>query len=191
MGELFVTLAVPIGIIGGVTGFFLGRTVWRRTAARIGPQNAVMLKFEDSSFFILAFVLGFVPEVPAVIFVLMAVYTPILLFGFWWFVLTAWLGHNIAFYHGVLLYERSHGKLRAKRFRYPHHVGAESLIAREGTVLRACEPKGTVKIDATIWKAHSVDGTPLLPGDKAVVRSIKGLTLFVEAAPVERPPERQ
>jgi len=54
------------------------------------------------------------------------------------------------------------------------------MIGRTGTATEACKPKGTIKIEGTLWQAEALDGSPLEPGWTVVVRDIEGLKLIVE-----------
>ncbi len=55
------------------------------------------------------------------------------------------------------------------------------LAPRTGTVKEPCKPKGTAKIDTTLWRAESLDGSPLESGQSVKVTDIEGLGLIVEA----------
>lgn len=57
-------------------------------------------------------------------------------------------------------------------------VGAETLVGRRATVVRALTPRGLVKLDGELWEAHGPAG--LSPGDEVVVREVDGLVLQVE-----------
>ncbi len=59
-------------------------------------------------------------------------------------------------------------------------VGAETLVGRRATVVRALTPRGQVRLDGEVWEARSpVD---VLPGDDVVVTALDGLVLEVEPA---------
>lgn len=57
-------------------------------------------------------------------------------------------------------------------------VGAETLVGRRATVVRALTPRGLVKLDGELWEARSE--YDLLPGDEVLVRAVDGLVLQVE-----------
>lgn len=57
-------------------------------------------------------------------------------------------------------------------------VGAETLVGRPATVVRALTPRGQVKLDGELWEARSE--YDLLPGEEVVVRAVDGLVLDVD-----------
>lgn len=59
-------------------------------------------------------------------------------------------------------------------------VGAETLIGREAVVIRACRPRGQVRIDGEIWEARCDAGAA--EGDAVRVVDRENLTLIVEPA---------
>ena len=59
-------------------------------------------------------------------------------------------------------------------------VGAETLIGREAVVMRACRPRGQVRIDGEIWEARCDAGAA--EGDAVRVVDRDNLTLIVEPA---------
>ena len=59
-------------------------------------------------------------------------------------------------------------------------VGAQTLIGREAVVLRACQPRGQVRIDGEIWEARCDAGAA--EGDAVRVVDRNNLTLIVEPA---------
>jgi membrane-bound serine protease (ClpP class) len=60
-----------------------------------------------------------------------------------------------------------------------HAVGAETLIGREGTVIRSFEPFGQVHLDGEIWEAQSGEVKPGI-GERVRVVALDGLRLVVE-----------
>jgi membrane-bound serine protease (ClpP class) len=56
-------------------------------------------------------------------------------------------------------------------------VGAQTLIDREAEVIRACDPKGQVRLDGEIWDAHCDQGAAV--GERVRVVGRDGLTLVV------------
>lgn len=64
-------------------------------------------------------------------------------------------------------------------------TNADAAIGRTAVVTQAIDNtagKGQVKLDGTVWTARSADGTPIEEGKLAVVKSIEGVKLIVEAA---------
>ncbi len=59
-------------------------------------------------------------------------------------------------------------------------VGAQTLIGRDARVIRACEPRGQVRIDGEIWEARCEQGAAV--GDAVRIVSLDGLTVVVEKA---------
>ena len=57
-------------------------------------------------------------------------------------------------------------------------VGTSTLVGLSATVVAACTPRGRVKIGGETWQARSQVASP--PGDRVRVRSVNGLTLYVE-----------
>ena len=57
-------------------------------------------------------------------------------------------------------------------------VGAEALVGRRATVVAACRPVGTVRVDGELWRAHCRDGAD--PSDEVTIAGIEALTLHVE-----------
>ncbi len=55
------------------------------------------------------------------------------------------------------------------------------ISGKKGTVVRECRPEGTVNIGSTMWRAVSVDGVQLEPGDEIIVEDRDGLKLFVRS----------
>jgi membrane protein implicated in regulation of membrane protease activity len=60
-------------------------------------------------------------------------------------------------------------------------VGAQTLIDREAVVIRACEPRGQVRLDGEIWDARCEQGAAVDETVRVVGRD--GLILIVERAP--------
>jgi membrane protein implicated in regulation of membrane protease activity len=56
--------------------------------------------------------------------------------------------------------------------------GAEALVGRTAVVATPLRPTGQVHIAGELWAARSEAGAD--PGDEVVVRSVDGLTLFVD-----------
>jgi len=56
-------------------------------------------------------------------------------------------------------------------------VGAQTLIGREAAVIRACEPRGQVRLDGEIWEARCDEGAAV--GETVRVVDRDGLTLIV------------
>jgi len=59
-------------------------------------------------------------------------------------------------------------------------VGVETLVGRRGIAVGELSPEGQVKVDGEIWNARCPVGCDA--GTDIVVRSIDGLTLFVDPA---------
>jgi membrane protein implicated in regulation of membrane protease activity len=57
-------------------------------------------------------------------------------------------------------------------------TGAEALVGRTAVVATPLRPTGQVHIAGELWAARSEVGAD--PGDEVVVRSVDGLTLFVD-----------
>jgi membrane-bound serine protease (ClpP class) len=57
-------------------------------------------------------------------------------------------------------------------------TGAEALVGRTAVVATPLRPTGQVHIAGELWAARSEAGAD--PGDEVVVRSVDGLTLFVD-----------
>jgi membrane-bound serine protease (ClpP class) len=57
-------------------------------------------------------------------------------------------------------------------------TGAEALVGRTAVVATPLRPTGQVHIAGELWAARSEAGAD--PGDEVVVRSVGGLTLFVD-----------
>ena len=60
----------------------------------------------------------------------------------------------------------------------PIKVGKEELIGAEGVVVKTISPKGLVKLRGELWTASSSE--KIKPGEKVVVKDIRGLELIVE-----------
>jgi membrane protein implicated in regulation of membrane protease activity len=92
-------------------------------------------------------------------------------------------------YHLVVLlvlkdHQGRHGPLRVKTFYSRSRTGQEGMIGREGVVVRACGPKGTVRVGPELWTAVSATGESLPEGESIAVCDIEGLTVFVERQPI-------
>jgi membrane protein implicated in regulation of membrane protease activity len=66
-------------------------------------------------------------------------------------------------------------------------VGAEALVGRTGVALARIDPEaggslGQVRVDGEIWAARSSE--PIEPGEQIAVRSVDGLVLHIEPAPL-------
>ena len=57
-------------------------------------------------------------------------------------------------------------------------VGAQTLVGREAVVVRACEPRGQIRLDGEIWEARCEEGAAVDETVRIVGRD--GLTLLVE-----------
>jgi membrane protein implicated in regulation of membrane protease activity len=57
-------------------------------------------------------------------------------------------------------------------------TGAEALVGQTAAVATPLRPTGQVHIAGELWAARSEAGAD--PGDEVVVRSVDGLTLFVD-----------
>jgi membrane-bound serine protease (ClpP class) len=86
----------------------------------------------------------------------------------------------IAFVAGLVLFAGEVGfwqrRVRGRRAQ----VGAHRLVGASATVVTSCRPDGQVRVRGEIWKARCQAGAD--PGDTVVVRTLEGLTLFVEPA---------
>lgn len=63
-------------------------------------------------------------------------------------------------------------------------TNADTTIGMVGTVTEDIDPEsesGRVYVNGLYWKAASFDGFPIEKGNKVVVKSIKGVTVEVEA----------
>jgi len=58
-------------------------------------------------------------------------------------------------------------------------VGAEALVGRTATVVRACRPLGYVRLDGELWQARCAEGADR--GADVQVLALEGLTLVVES----------
>ena len=67
-------------------------------------------------------------------------------------------------------------KVRGK----PEQVGAETMIGRTATVVKACRPDGQVRLGGELWEARCAEGAD--PGDSVVVTARDRLRLVVERA---------
>jgi membrane protein implicated in regulation of membrane protease activity len=57
-------------------------------------------------------------------------------------------------------------------------TGAEALPGSTAVVVEACRPRGSVRLDGELWRAHCEDGAD--PGETVVVESLgPDLTLIV------------
>ena len=57
----------------------------------------------------------------------------------------------------------------------------ERLVGREGTVSSDLNPYGYIRLGMELWRAKPAsDSDPLQKGDRAVVVSVKGFTLYVK-----------
>jgi len=59
-------------------------------------------------------------------------------------------------------------------------TGKLGIIGEKGEVLEVLKPTGQVKIHGEIWKASSEDSKKIKKGEKVMVTSIEGLTLYVK-----------
>jgi len=166
-------------------GFVRGRVIWRRLTRRVDKRNALILYFTDTVGYGLLIVLFLFSKVPlgklkAILFLSDHPYIlPVVI----WFVAAVTVGYNLALYRGVRRFEVLHGPLRVKRFYARSALGAESLIGKPGVVRQTCQPRGTVKIESTIWNAESIDGSTIPQGTSVIVKDVEGLRVFVEPAP--------
>ena len=60
------------------------------------------------------------------------------------------------------------------------HVGVQTMVGRTAEVITTLAPTGQVKVDGTIWKAHSAELAQV--GETVRITSVKRLTLEVEPA---------
>jgi membrane protein implicated in regulation of membrane protease activity len=69
-----------------------------------------------------------------------------------------------------------------------------NIVGREGVVIESKDPYPMIKVNGGKWRAVTVDGAPLQPGEAVVVTGIRGLQLAVVArksspdAPAPAPP---
>ncbi len=64
--------------------------------------------------------------------------------------------------------------------RRPAAVGVQGLVGDEGVVRR----DGLVFVNGELWRAHSADDSPLVPGDRVRVEQVEdGLRLVVGSVP--------
>ncbi len=59
-------------------------------------------------------------------------------------------------------------------------TGKLALIGKEATVLTMLNPVGQVKLNGEIWKAISIDKKKIKKGQKVIIESTEGLTLYVK-----------
>lgn len=76
-------------------------------------------------------------------------------------------------------------KASAARAR-PVHTGWEELVGESGEVRSSVDPTGRVFLAGTLWTAELAPGAePVKFGERAVVESVRGLTLIVRQEPEE------
>ena len=66
-----------------------------------------------------------------------------------------------------------------KNLRSGAYKASSLLRGRRGTVTAACNPRGLIVLDGSIWQAESIDATELSPGDTVFVHGGDGLVLQV------------
>lgn len=84
---------------------------------------------------------------------------------------------------GVLLLATRPIAKRMKKKVQPTNVDA--LIGKTAIVSEAIDNtagKGQVKVGGNVWSARSLDGSKIREGEEAVVRTVEGVKLIVEAA---------
>lgn len=84
---------------------------------------------------------------------------------------------------GVLLLATRPIAKRIKKKVQPTNVDA--LIGKTAIVSEAIDNtagKGQVKVEGNVWSARSLDGSKIQEGEEAVVRTVEGVKLIVEAA---------
>ena len=93
-----------------------------------------------------------------------------------WAVVAAWMLKDAALYPYVrIAYEEEGGS-----------GGARSLLGSRGAAAEDLDPAGWVRIGSELWRAElSAGSAPIYRGDAVQVREVRGLTLEVEAVPVE------
>jgi membrane-bound serine protease (ClpP class) len=63
--------------------------------------------------------------------------------------------------------------------RYRVRGGAEGMVGEKATVIDACDPAGLVRVRGEVWKAVAEPGEAFAEGERAVVRSVEGLSVTV------------
>ena len=93
----------------------------------------------------------------------------------------AWLGHDVVVARALRRLSASARPLHVQWFDGRSAVGPEAMLGRAGVVTARCAPAGGVRIGGELWRAESVDGSPLAAGQQVRVVRLKGLLLLVEA----------
>jgi len=62
-------------------------------------------------------------------------------------------------------------------------TGEEELIGAVGSVRSPIDPVGQAFVEGALWRARSLDGSPIEAGAEVTVAAIEGLTLVVEPCP--------
>jgi membrane protein implicated in regulation of membrane protease activity len=177
---------IPALIVGLVLGTCVGSVTMRRMTATPSRARPTIVYVTDHPLYL---VLEFLAPAPGDI-VGMVVLAGLLIA---WVVLLPSVIIAIAGtclgYHLIVLivlrdYERRHGPLRMKTFYTRSRTGQEGMIGKKGVVVRACAPKGAVRVGAELWTAVSATAEPIPEGGSITVCDIEGLTVFVECTPM-------
>lgn len=72
--------------------------------------------------------------------------------------------------------------LMMRSMRLPVATGRKEMLGSTAVVLNWLGDSGQVTWKNEIWQAHTTDGTSPMTGERVVIDSLSGLTLFVKPA---------
>jgi membrane protein implicated in regulation of membrane protease activity len=95
---------------------------------------------------------------------------------------SAWLAHDLVVARGLRRLRDAVGSLHIQWFHGRSTVGPEGLIGKSGIVTAPCTPTGYIRVAGELWRARSIDSSPLSVGQEVRVKRLNSLVLLVEAA---------
>jgi membrane protein implicated in regulation of membrane protease activity len=188
----WVTEAAPelrvIAVFGGLAlGTWAGLIDGGTLERRIDRRGGVVLYAEDSVPYALLLPLGVLALLPFAFGTMMLAVIRSsgvqLFFQLGMCVLAAmWLAHDVVVRRRLRRISARRGPLRVQWFYGRSVVGAEGMIGKTGEVTSSRAGGGYVRIGSELWRADSIDGSPLGEGRRVIVRRVDGLALIVERA---------
>jgi membrane protein implicated in regulation of membrane protease activity len=175
--------------VGVMLGTWAGSVTVRTLERRLDAGGGLVMYTDETSLFALVLplsVLGLSPFAFGTMVVAVAgsaqlqVAVQVILCG----LSSVWLAHDLVVARGLRRLRDRVGPLHVQWFHGRSTVGPEGMIGKNGIVTAQSGPTGYIRVAGELWRAQSIDGSPLSVGQTVRVRRLNGLVLLIEGVAV-------
>lgn len=171
--------------LGAALGALWGRDTGRRLESSVDRGGGIVLYSQDTAIYALLIPLVNLSLYPfaggwALARLIQSPELQLLLQLMLCYTAALWFAHEVSVARHLAWLFHRYGPLKVQWFHGRSEVGAEGMIGRTGRVRAPCAPGGLVRVGGELWRAESIDGSPLLAGEQVRVRRLNGLVLLVE-----------